>query len=88
MDQIRDFEIGSDRIDLKQIFDDLPDRYSSATDINRFTEYVQLIQQGANTEVRIDLAGNTGDVFRPRLTIENTAPADHSASDDIVGKGR
>ncbi|MEL6816077.1 MAG: Ig-like domain-containing protein, partial [Cyanobacteria bacterium J06598_3] len=84
MDQIRDFEIGSDRIDLQQIFDDLPDRYSSATDVNRFTEYVQLIQQGANTEVRIDLAGNNGDVFRPLLTIENTAPTDLSASDFIV----
>ncbi|MBT9312860.1 VCBS domain-containing protein, partial [Leptothoe kymatousa] len=84
IDQIRDFEVGIDRIDLHEIFDNEPSRYSAAAAIDRFTEYVQLVQQGANTEVRIDLAGNLGDVFRPLITIENTIATNLSATDFIV----
>ena len=84
MDQITDFEVGIDRIDLHEIFDNLPSRYSAANSIDRFSAYVQLISRGAHTEVRIDLGGDRGDIFRPLLTLENVAKQDLGASDFVV----
>lgn len=84
MDQIKDFTIGEDMIDLHEVFDNIPGRYLSATDTNRFNDYVELVQQGAHTEVRLDLAGELGNVFRPLLLIENVTPDQLSASDFVV----
>ncbi|MBT9316105.1 Ig-like domain-containing protein, partial [Leptothoe spongobia] len=84
MDQIRDFEVGVDRIDLHEIFDNDPSIYSTEPTVDRFTEYVQLLQAGSHTEVRIDISGNMSDIFRPLITIENVTPDALSATDFVV----
>ena len=60
-DRITDFEVGVDQIDFTEIFE--LQRYGSATP---FDDYVQVVQQGENTAVQIDLNGDfgQGDRFR------------------------
>lgn len=67
-DTITDFEVGADLIDFSAIFAD--PRYGSATP---FTDYVQVVQQGSNTAVQIDLNGDFGrfDRFSTFAVLQN-----------------
>jgi uncharacterized repeat protein (TIGR01451 family) len=78
-DIITDFSIADDLIDMSQIFDSA--KYSSTTP---FADYVQLVQMGANTDVQINPVGDSRDIFRSLLTLENVTATDLSASNFLV----
>lgn len=60
-DQITDFDVSTDTIDISQILDN--QRYGSQTP---FDDYVQLVRLGNSTAVQVDLSGDFGqrDIFR------------------------
>jgi Ca2+-binding RTX toxin-like protein len=64
-DTIRDFAPTEDVIDLSQIFVD-----SRYTNPDRFSNYVELIQQGLNTIVQVDFRGE-GQSKKALVTLEN-----------------
>ncbi|MGJ3254170.1 MAG: DUF4347 domain-containing protein [Elainellaceae cyanobacterium] len=68
-DTITDFQVGSDLIDLRLIFDG-----SQFTNPNPFRRYVRINQSGSNAVVRIDPNGNVGGRnFVDLITLENVA---------------
>lgn len=79
-DRIKDFEVGSDKLDFTDIFELF--RYGSATPID---DYVRVVQQGENAAVQIDLNGDFGffDRFRTFALLENTV-ASSVTSDSFV----
>lgn len=78
-DLITDFNLADDFIDLSQIFDG--DRYNSTTP---FEDYVQLVQLGTDTEVKINPVGDSRDIFRPLVILENVTATDLNFSHFIV----
>ena len=65
-DRISDFEAGTDLIDLSSIF--ASPNYTSVTP---FDDYVQLLQRGTHTEVRINPIGDNRNIFRTLVILEN-----------------
>jgi Ca2+-binding RTX toxin-like protein len=55
-DTITDFEVNKDLIDLRAIF--AKAEFSGTTPFARFHQFIDLVQQGADTEIRIDVDGN------------------------------
>lgn len=70
VDRITDFSTLQDRIDLRPIFASAA--FSGTSPFDRFTQFVQLVQVGANTEVQIDTDGNgVGTSFATLATLLN-----------------
>ena len=65
-DTITDFEIGIDTIDLSNLF-----KGSNYTSANAFKDYVKLEQLGSDTQVRVDIMGDSGDQFKTLATLNN-----------------
>ncbi|MDX2216285.1 MAG: DUF4347 domain-containing protein [Oculatellaceae cyanobacterium bins.114] len=71
VDTIADFKT-EDVIDLRQIF--AQSAFSGATSFVQFSQFVQLVQVGANTEVRVDADGSgSGTDFTMLATLQNVA---------------
>jgi large repetitive protein len=72
LDTITDFEVGKDLIDLKAIF--AAPAFSGSTPFARFNQFVQLVQEGADTQIRFDIDGSgAGTRFETRIVLLNTA---------------
>jgi VCBS repeat-containing protein len=70
-DVITDFN-QVDLIDLRSILSQ--SQFSSATPFDRFTQFVQLVQVRANTEVRIDIDGNgSNTTFSTLVTLQEVS---------------
>ncbi|NJO78212.1 MAG: type I secretion C-terminal target domain-containing protein [Cyanobacteria bacterium RM1_2_2] len=55
-DTITDFEVNKDLIDLRAIF--AKSEFSGTTPFARFHQFIELVEQGSDTEIRIDADGN------------------------------
>jgi Ca2+-binding RTX toxin-like protein len=79
-DVITDFSVTDDLIDLRGVLSG-----STAASVDKFTQFVQLVQVGANTEVRIDtdLEG-AGATFTQLVTLNNVAIASLSAAQFVT----
>jgi len=79
-DRITDFEVVNDTIDLRPIFTKI--RYAS---INRFSDYVNLVQQGANTIVQVDANGDLAPGgFKALAILENILATNVGANNFVV----
>ncbi|MBW4466169.1 MAG: DUF4347 domain-containing protein [Pegethrix bostrychoides GSE-TBD4-15B] len=67
-DRIADFELNQDVIDLRQIF--AAPEFASQSGFARFSQFVQLEQVGANTEVKLNLDGSG---FKTLATLQNVS---------------
>jgi Ca2+-binding RTX toxin-like protein len=82
-DRITDFNSANDWIDLRAIF--ARAEFSGATPYDRFVQFVQLVQVGASTEIRVDADGNGSQtVFIPLATLNNTLTSRVSSRSFIV----
>jgi hypothetical protein len=79
-DRISDFDPANDLIDLRSIFAN--PAFDGANSFARFTQFVQLVQVGASTEVRIDADGNSGSTAL--VTLQNLSVNAVSAEHFVV----
>lgn len=83
IDTIRDFEVNQDVIDLRQLLVQSP--FSGSSSLRKYQQYVQVIQVGANTELRIDADGNRqGQTFVTLATIQNLASSALNSSQFVI----
>jgi Ca2+-binding RTX toxin-like protein len=72
VDAIQGFEVSQDTIDLRSIL--ARPEFSAPSSFDKYQQYVQLVQVGANTEVRIDADGSgQGTNFVALARFENLA---------------
>lgn len=82
-DRITDFSGAEDLIDLRAIF--AASQYAGSTSFSRFTQFIQLVQTGANTEVKIDADGNgVGTTFTTLITLENLTASTINSRNFVV----
>lgn len=74
-DRIRDFGVGRDLIGVSQIISG--DSYGSS---QRFAKYIQLVQSGANTVVRVDTNGDAAGGFKSLATLLSVASSSLGAA--------
>lgn len=83
-DKISDFNTTEDLIDLRPIFSKPEFACVSASD--RFQQLVQVVQVGANTEVRVDADGTgSGTQFATLASLKNIAVTSLTSTSFIVG---
>jgi hypothetical protein len=83
VDEIRNFEVGQDVIDLRSIF--TQPKFSGTSSFAKYQQYVKLVQVGANTEVRIDVDGNgAGQDFVALASFQNLAPSSLSSTSFVI----
>lgn len=78
-DRVVDFDIAEDLIDLSRIF--RGSRFSSS---QPFEDYVQLVQQGADSIVRLDGNGDRPGGFQPFITLVGVTATNVSADRFVV----
>ena len=78
-DTITDFEVGLDKFNLRTVFSDA--KYSAA-DI--FGNYIQVVGSGTDTQVKVDLLGDSGDQFKTVATLTNVDSNSLTAKNFIV----
>lgn len=78
-DTITDFNPSDDFIDLSQIF-----ASSSHNSTTPFESYIQLVQMGSNTEVHINPLGDSHNIFRNLVILEDVTAVNLSADNFIV----
>ncbi len=82
-DLIKRFETQRDVIDLRSVF--ARAEFTGATPDAKFHKYIQTVQLGANTEVRVDLDGaGAGTVFGAIATLKNINASTISCSNFVV----
>lgn len=82
-DRITDFSGTDELIDLRTLF--AAPQYNGATASEQLANFVQLVQMGANTEVRIDTDGNgVGTALTTLVTLENVAANTISAGNFVI----
>jgi Ca2+-binding RTX toxin-like protein len=85
MDQISDFEVGQDLIDLRGIFQQAAFQKAGSSNFDRFQQFVKVEQMGAVTKVSIDADGvGAGTTFTP-LAMLNGATAPVNSQSFVVG---
>jgi Ca2+-binding RTX toxin-like protein len=77
-DRIRDFAVSEDVIVVSQIAPGSKSRNSQP-----FADYIQLVQSGSSTLVRVDANGNSAGGFKPLVTLEGVAPSSLGASNFV-----
>lgn len=83
VDTIVDFERAQDGIDLRSIL--AGSQFSGSSRFVKYQQYVQLVQVGSNTEVRIDTDGSgSGRTFVPIARLQNIAATSLSSTDFVV----
>lgn len=83
IDTITDYRF-TDQIDLKGIF--AAPEFGGADAISRFQQFVQLVQVGADTEVRLDADGNgVGATFSTLAVLKNIAVDTLSVTNFVIG---
>ena len=69
-DRITDFDVVNDLSDLRGIF--AKAEFGGTTPFARLSQFVQTVQIGENTEIRIDADGSgNGTSFQTLLTLQN-----------------
>ncbi|MCY7284460.1 MAG: Ig-like domain-containing protein, partial [Cyanobacteria bacterium CAN_BIN43] len=82
-DLIKRFETNRDVIDLRSVF--ARAEFTGATPDAKFHKYIQTVQLGANTEVRVDFDGaGAGTVFGAIATLKNINVSTVSCSNFVV----
>ena len=82
-DLIKRFETNRDVIDLRSVF--ARAEFTGATPDAKFHKYIQTVQLGANTEVRVDFDGaGAGTVFGAIATLKNINASTISCSNFVV----
>jgi Ca2+-binding RTX toxin-like protein len=83
-DTITDFAAAEDLIDLRAIF--AASAFGGGSPFARFTQFVQLVQVGTNTQVRIDADGNgAGTNFVTLATLQNVGVGAIGSQNFVVG---
>jgi uncharacterized delta-60 repeat protein len=83
IDTITDFEVNRDVIDLRAIF--AKSEFSGTTPFARFHQFIELVQQGADTEIRIDADGNGSDTSLVTLaTLQNVSANTVKANNFVI----
>jgi len=84
VDRITNFSVLEDRIDLRPIFTGAA--FGGSSGFERFTQFVQLVQVGANTEVQIDTDGSrAGMSFRRVTTLLNVTSSAVGSRQFVIG---
>jgi len=81
-DTVTDFDASADLVDLRMIFA-MP-KFSGANSFSKFNQLVQIVQIGADTEIRIDIDGNGADTNYTTLMIMKNTFADNITSRNFV----
>jgi len=81
-DTVTDFDASADLVDLRMIFA-MPE-FSGANSFSKFNQLVQIVQIGADTEIRIDIDGNGADTNYTTLMIMKNTFADNITSRNFV----
>jgi len=83
VDEIQSFEASQDVIDLRTIF--TRSEFSGMSGFNKYQQYVQLVQVGANTEVRIDADGSRqGKDFAALASFQNLTMTSLSSTNFVI----
>lgn len=83
VDAIQGFEVGQDVIDLRSIL--ARSEFSGTSSFDKYQRYVQLVQVGANTEVRIDADGSgQGTSFVALASFQSLAATSLSSTNFVI----
>jgi Ca2+-binding RTX toxin-like protein len=85
MDQISDFEVGQDLIDLRGIFQQAAFQKAGSSNFDRFQQFVKVEQMGAIAKVSIDADGVGAGTTFTQLAMLNGATAPVNAQSFVVG---
>jgi len=84
VDKIVDFSRRSDLIDLTKVF--TSSIFADVDIFSRFTEFLQVVSVGSNTQIRIDADGaGEGTVFTPLVTLKNVAASSINTKSFVIG---
>lgn len=82
VDTITDYNI-NDQIDLKSIF--ATPAFAGTDTLTRFQQFVQLVQVGADTEIRVDADGSgLGTTFTTLAVVQNVAVTSLSSTNVVI----
>lgn len=82
IDTIIDFNSTEDTIDLRQIF--AKSKFAGESDLDRFTQFVRLEQDGDNTVMQLDTDGNGAETTFTTLANLNNVSADSLSTSNFV----
>jgi Ca2+-binding RTX toxin-like protein len=83
VDTVTDFNAQEDLMDLRSLF--AQSQFAGATPFARYSQFVKLVQMGANTEVQIDADGNgAGTSFVAIALLQNTAMTNVTSRNFVI----
>jgi Ca2+-binding RTX toxin-like protein len=83
VDQIRAFEVGQDLVDLRSLM--ARAEFSGTSSFDQYQKYVQLVQVGANSEVRVDADGSgQGKDFVTLASLQNLSTSSLSSTSFVI----
>ncbi|NJL21124.1 MAG: type I secretion C-terminal target domain-containing protein [Leptolyngbyaceae cyanobacterium SM1_3_5] len=83
VDTITDFNTAEDLIDLRRIMS--ASQFGGVTPFARYQQHVQLVQTGANTEIKIDAdGGGTANRFVTLATLQNVRPTSLTSTNFVI----